>query len=139
MDLKAGTPMRDIAVDTVFVGSCTNGRIEDLRAVAEVLRGRSNADGLRMLIVPGSMKVRAQAESEGLGEIFTAAGADNGGRPAARCLLDEPRTNSEPGQRCASTSNRNFEGRQGRAAVPTWCRRTSPRRPRRARHVVFSC
>ena len=76
MDLEAGTPMRDITVDTVFVGSCTNGRIEDLRVVADVLRGRKVSDGVRMLIVPGSMRVRAQAESEGLGEIFTAAGAE---------------------------------------------------------------
>lgn len=76
MDLRPGTPMRDIAVDAVFVGSCTNGRIEDLRAVAEVLRGRKVADGVRMLVVPGSMRVRAQAEAEGLAEIFTAAGAE---------------------------------------------------------------
>ena len=76
MDLRPGTAMRDIAVDTVFVGSCTNGRIEDLRVVADILRGRKVADGVRMLVVPGSMRVRAQAESEGLGEIFTAAGAE---------------------------------------------------------------
>src|ERR1700758_4536391 len=76
MDLRPGTPMRDVAVDTVFVGSCTNGRIEDLRVVADVLRGRKVANGVRMLVVPGSMRVRAQAEAEGLGEIFTAAGAE---------------------------------------------------------------
>jgi 3-isopropylmalate/(R)-2-methylmalate dehydratase large subunit len=113
MDLRPGTPMRDIAVDTVFVGSCTNGRIEDLRAVAEVLRGRRVADGIRMLIVPGSMRVRAQAESEGLGEIFVAAGAQWRQAGCSMCLGMNPDQLS-PGQRCASTSNRNFEGRQGK-------------------------
>jgi 3-isopropylmalate/(R)-2-methylmalate dehydratase large subunit len=113
MDLRPGTPMRDIAVDTVFVGSCTNGRIEDLRAVAEVLRGRKVADGVRMLVVPGSMRVRAQAESEGLGEIFTAAGAQWRQAGCSMCLGMNPDQLS-PGQRCASTSNRNFEGRQGK-------------------------
>lgn len=87
MGLDAGMPLRDVSVDTVFVGSCTNGRIEDLRAVAEVLEGRHVAEGVRMLIVPGSMRVRAQAESEGLGEIFTAAGL-NGARPVARCAWE---------------------------------------------------
>ena len=115
MDLRPGTPMRDIAVDTVFVGSCTNGRIEDLRAVAEVLRGRSVADGVRMLIVPGSMRVRAQAESEGLGEIFSAAGAEWRQAGCSMCLGMNP-DQLEPGQRCASTSNRNFEGRQGKGS-----------------------
>jgi 3-isopropylmalate/(R)-2-methylmalate dehydratase large subunit len=113
MDMRPGTPMRDIAVDTVFVGSCTNGRIEDLRAVAEVLRGRRVADGIRMLIVPGSMRVRAQAESEGLGEIFVAAGAQWRQAGCSMCLGMNPDQLS-PGQRCASTSNRNFEGRQGK-------------------------
>lgn len=113
MDLRPGTPMRDIAVDTVFVGSCTNGRIEDLRAVADVLRGRRVADGIRMLIVPGSMRVRAQAESEGLGEIFVAAGAQWRQAGCSMCLGMNPDQLS-PGQRCASTSNRNFEGRQGK-------------------------
>jgi 3-isopropylmalate/(R)-2-methylmalate dehydratase large subunit len=113
MDLRAGTPMRDIAVDAVFVGSCTNGRIEDLRAVAEVLRGRKVADGVRMLVVPGSMQVRAQAESEGLGEIFIAAGADWRQAGCSMCLGMNPDQLS-PGERCASTSNRNFEGRQGK-------------------------
>ena len=113
MDLRPGTPMRDIAVDTVFVGSCTNGRIEDLRAVAEVLRGRRVDDGIRMLIVPGSMRVRAQAESEGLGEIFVAAGAQWRQAGCSMCLGMNPDQLS-PGQRCASTSNRNFEGRQGK-------------------------
>ena len=113
MDLRAGTPMRDVAVDAVFVGSCTNGRIEDLRVVADVLRGRKVADGVRMLIVPGSMRVRAQAESEGLGEIFTAAGADWRQAGCSMCLGMNPDQLS-PGERCASTSNRNFEGRQGK-------------------------
>src|SRR5882762_8223384 len=113
MDLRPGTAMRDIAVDTVFVGSCTNGRIEDLRVVADVLLGRKVADGVRMLIVPGSMRVRAQAESEGLGEIFTAAGAEWRQAGCSMCLGMNPDQLS-PGQRCAATSNRNFEGRQGK-------------------------
>jgi 3-isopropylmalate/(R)-2-methylmalate dehydratase large subunit len=113
MDLSPGTAMRDIAVDTVFVGSCTNGRIEDLRVVAEVLRDRTVADGVRMLVVPGSMRVRAQAESEGLGDIFTAAGAEWRQAGCSMCLGMNPDQLS-PGQRCASTSNRNFEGRQGK-------------------------
>ena len=106
-------PMRDIPVDAVFVGSCTNGRIEDLRVVADVLRGRKVADGVRMLVVPGSMRVRAQAESEGLGEIFTAAGAEWRQAGCSMCLGMNPDQLS-PGQRCAATSNRNFEGRQGK-------------------------
>jgi 3-isopropylmalate/(R)-2-methylmalate dehydratase large subunit len=113
MDLRPGTPMRQIAVDTVFVGSCTNGRIEDLRAVAGILAGRTVADGVRMLIVPGSMRVRAQAESEGLSEIFTAAGAEWRQAGCSMCLGMNP-DQLAPGQRCASTSNRNFEGRQGK-------------------------
>ena len=113
MDLQPGTAMRDIAVDTVFVGSCTNGRIEDLRVVADVLRGRKVADGVRMLVVPGSMRVRAQAESEGLGEIFTAAGAEWRQAGCSMCLGMNP-DQLAPGERCASTSNRNFEGRQGK-------------------------
>lgn len=113
MDLRPGTAMRDVGVDTVFVGSCTNGRIEDLRVVADVLRGRAVADGVRMLIVPGSMRVRAQAESEGLGEVFTAAGAEWRQAGCSMCLGMNPDQLS-PGQRCASTSNRNFEGRQGK-------------------------
>jgi 3-isopropylmalate/(R)-2-methylmalate dehydratase large subunit len=113
MDLRAGTPMREIPVDTVFVGSCTNGRIEDLRVVAEILDGRTVADGLRMLVVPGSMRVRAQAESEGLGAIFTAAGAEWRQAGCSMCLGMNP-DQLAPGERCASTSNRNFEGRQGK-------------------------
>ncbi|BBX22004.1 3-isopropylmalate dehydratase large subunit [Mycolicibacter terrae] len=113
MDLRPGTPMRDIAVDTVFVGSCTNGRIEDLRAVADVLRGRRVSEGVRMLVVPGSMRVRNQAEAEGLAEVFTAAGAEWRQPGCSMCLGMNP-DQLAPGQRCASTSNRNFEGRQGK-------------------------
>lgn len=113
MDLRPGIPMREIAVDAVFVGSCTNGRIEDLRVVADVLRGRKVADGVRMLIVPGSMRVRAQAEAEGLGEVFTTAGAEWRQAGCSMCLGMNPDQLS-PGERCASTSNRNFEGRQGK-------------------------
>ncbi|MGH3552931.1 MAG: 3-isopropylmalate dehydratase large subunit [Mycobacterium sp.] len=113
MDLRPGIPMRDIAVDAVFVGSCTNGRIEDLRAVAELLHGRKVADGVRMLVVPGSMRVRAQAETEGLGEIFTAAGAEWRQAGCSMCLGMNP-DQLAPGERCAATSNRNFEGRQGK-------------------------
>jgi 3-isopropylmalate/(R)-2-methylmalate dehydratase large subunit len=115
MDLRPGIPMRDIAVDAVFVGSCTNGRIEDLRAVANVLRGRKVASGVRMLVVPGSMRVRAQAETEGLGEIFTAAGAQWRQAGCSMCLGMNP-DQLAPGERCAATSNRNFEGRQGKGS-----------------------
>lgn len=115
MDLRPGIPMRDITVDVVFVGSCTNSRIEDLRVVAEVLRGRKVADGVQMLIVPGSMRVRAQAEAEGLGEIFTAAGAQWRQAGCSMCLGMNP-DQLAPGQRCAATSNRNFEGRQGKGS-----------------------
>jgi 3-isopropylmalate/(R)-2-methylmalate dehydratase large subunit len=113
MDLTPGTPLRDITVDTVFIGSCTNGRMEDLRAAAAVLRGRKVAPSVRMLVVPGSMEVRAQAEREGLNEIFTAAGAEWRSAGCSMCLGMNPDTLS-PGERSASTSNRNFEGRQGK-------------------------
>ncbi|MBY6366805.1 3-isopropylmalate dehydratase large subunit [Rhodococcoides corynebacterioides] len=113
MGLEAGTPLRDVAVDTVFLGSCTNGRIEDLRVAASVLEGRRVADGVRMLVVPGSMRVRAQAEEEGLGAIFTAAGAEWRQAGCSMCLGMNP-DQLTPGERSASTSNRNFEGRQGK-------------------------
>jgi 3-isopropylmalate/(R)-2-methylmalate dehydratase large subunit len=113
MGLVAGTPLREIPVDTVFVGSCTNGRIEDLRAVAEVVKGRKVADSVRMLVVPGSMKVRAQAEEEGLDEVFIAAGAEWRQAGCSMCLGMNP-DQLAPGERSASTSNRNFEGRQGK-------------------------
>jgi 3-isopropylmalate/(R)-2-methylmalate dehydratase large subunit len=113
MGLTAGTPLRDVTVDTVFVGSCTNGRIEDLRTAAGVLAGRKVADGVRMLVVPGSMAVRAAAEAEGLHEVFAAAGAEWRGSGCSMCLGMNPDTLA-PGERSASTSNRNFEGRQGK-------------------------
>ncbi len=113
MGLTAGTPLRDIAVDTVFVGSCTNGRLSDLRAAADVLRGHKVASGVRMLVVPGSMQVRAQAEAEGLNDVFSAAGAEWRSAGCSMCLGMNPDTLS-PGERSASTSNRNFEGRQGK-------------------------
>ena len=113
MGLTAGTPLRDIRVDTVFVGSCTNGRIEDLRAAANILDGRKVADGVRVLVVPGSMRVRKQAEQEGLDAIFTAAGAEWRQAGCSMCLGMNP-DQLAPGERSASTSNRNFEGRQGK-------------------------
>jgi len=113
MGLEAGTPLREVHVDTVFLGSCTNGRIEDLRAAASVLQGRQVADGVRMLVVPGSARVRLQAESEGLHEVFTAAGAEWRLPGCSMCLGMNP-DQLAPGERSASTSNRNFEGRQGK-------------------------
>jgi 3-isopropylmalate/(R)-2-methylmalate dehydratase large subunit len=113
MGLAPGTPLRDVGVDTVFVGSCTNGRIEDLRAAAEVIDGRRVADGVRMLVVPGSMRVRFQAEEEGLDKVFTAAGAEWRSAGCSMCLGMNP-DQLAPGERSASTSNRNFEGRQGK-------------------------
>jgi 3-isopropylmalate/(R)-2-methylmalate dehydratase large subunit len=113
MGLKAGTPIRDIPVDTVFIGSCTNSRIEDLRAAADVTRGRTVKDGMRALVVPGSMKVKAQAEAEGLDQVFTAAGFEWREAGCSMCLAMNP-DKLAAGERCASTSNRNFEGRQGK-------------------------
>ncbi len=113
MGLTAGTALRDIAVDTVFLGSCTNGRIEDLRAAAAVIKGHHVKDGVRMLVVPGSARVRLQAESEGLDEVFRAAGADWRLAGCSMCLGMNP-DQLAPGERSASTSNRNFEGRQGK-------------------------
>jgi 3-isopropylmalate/(R)-2-methylmalate dehydratase large subunit len=113
MGLTAGTALRDITVNTVFVGSCTNGRIEDLRAAAKILDGRKVADGVRVLVVPGSMQVRKQAEQEGLDAIFTAAGAEWRQAGCSMCLGMNP-DQLTPGERSASTSNRNFEGRQGK-------------------------
>ena len=113
MGLTPGTPLREIPIDTVFVGSCTNGRIEDMRAAAEVLKGRTIADSVRMLVVPGSARVREQAESEGLDDIFTAAGAEWRQPGCSMCMGMNP-DQLKPGERSASTSNRNFEGRQGK-------------------------
>jgi 3-isopropylmalate/(R)-2-methylmalate dehydratase large subunit len=112
MDLAPGTPLRDIAIDTVFIGSCTNGRIEDLRAAAEVLSGRRVADTVRMLVVPGSVRVKQQAEAEGLDTVFIEAGAEWREAGCSMCLAMNP-DKLAPGERSASTSNRNFEGRQG--------------------------
>jgi 3-isopropylmalate/(R)-2-methylmalate dehydratase large subunit len=113
MGLTAGTPIREIPVDTVFIGSCTNSRIEDLRAAAAVLEGRKIRPGLRALVVPGSHRVKAQAEAEGLDAVFAAAGFEWREPGCSMCLAMNPDKLS-PGERCASTSNRNFEGRQGR-------------------------
>ncbi|MGW5819009.1 aconitase family protein, partial [Streptomyces noursei] len=112
MDLAPGTPLRSITVDTVFVGSCTNGRLEDLRAAAEVLRGRRVAPGVRALVVPGSTRVRLDAEAEGLDEVFRSAGAEWRSAGCSMCIGVNP-DRLRPAQRSASTSNRNFEGRQG--------------------------
>ena len=113
MDLEPGTPLRDVAVDTVFVGSCTNGRIEDLRIAADLLRGRRIASSVRMLVVPGSMRVKVAAEQEGLDRVFLDAGAEWRSAGCSMCLGMNPDQLS-PGERSASTSNRNFEGRQGK-------------------------
>jgi 3-isopropylmalate/(R)-2-methylmalate dehydratase large subunit len=113
MGLVGGTPLVEVPVDTVFIGSCTNGRIEDLRAAADVLRGRSVAPGMRALVVPGSHRVKAQAESEGLHQVFASAGFEWREPGCSMCLAMNP-DKLAPGERAASTSNRNFEGRQGR-------------------------
>jgi 3-isopropylmalate/(R)-2-methylmalate dehydratase large subunit len=113
MGLTAGTPLRDIKVDTVFLGSCTNGRIEDLRVAAELLRGRRIDGDTRMLVVPGSVGVKAQAEAEGLDRVFLDAGAEWRGAGCSMCLGMNP-DQLKPGERSASTSNRNFQGRQGK-------------------------
>ncbi|MGH9035568.1 MAG: 3-isopropylmalate dehydratase large subunit [Acidimicrobiia bacterium] len=112
MALEAGTPLRDVAVDTVFLGSCTNSRMEDLRLAAGVLRGRKVKAGLRAMVVPGSMAVKAEAEAEGLDAVFKEAGFEWREAGCSMCLGMNPDTLA-PGERCASTSNRNFEGRQG--------------------------
>jgi 3-isopropylmalate/(R)-2-methylmalate dehydratase large subunit len=113
MGLTAGTPIHQIAIDRVFIGSCTNSRIGDLRAAAEVVRGRKVAQGVNAMVVPGSQQVKAQAELEGLDEMFRSAGFDWRVAGCSMCLGMNPDILS-PGERCASTSNRNFEGRQGR-------------------------
>lgn len=115
MDLQPGTKMRDIPLDVVFLGSCTNGRIEDLRMAADVIQGQRVAPGVRMLVVPGSAKVRLQAEAEGLDQIFLDAGAEWRNAGCSMCLGMNP-DQMEQGQRAASTSNRNFEGRQGKGS-----------------------
>ncbi|MFM2276961.1 MAG: hypothetical protein RIT12_357 [Actinomycetota bacterium] len=115
MDLVAGTKMKDIKVDTVFLGSCTNSRIEDLRSAADIIKGKSKAENIRMLVVPGSARVRLQAESEGLDKIFKDFGAEWRFAGCSMCLGMNP-DQLAPGERAASTSNRNFEGRQGKGA-----------------------
>ena len=113
MGLKPGTPVTDIPVDTVFIGSCTNARIEDLRAAAAVLKGRKVADRVRVLVVPGSQQVLKQAEVEGLHKIFRDSGCEWRQSGCSMCLAMNP-DQLKPEERCASTSNRNFEGRQGK-------------------------
>ena len=113
MGLQAGTAIQDIKLDRVFIGSCTNSRIGDLRAAAEVVKGRKVASSVNAMVVPGSAQVKAQAESEGLDQVFRDAGFDWRGAGCSMCLGMNPDTLS-PGERCASTSNRNFEGRQGK-------------------------
>ena len=115
MDLAPGTKMKDIPVNTVFLGSCTNARIEDLRAAAEIVKGRKKADGVRMMVVPGSAMVRLQAEAEGLDKVFKDFGAEWRFAGCSMCLGMNP-DQLAPGERAASTSNRNFEGRQGKGA-----------------------
>ncbi|HTU98762.1 MAG TPA: 3-isopropylmalate dehydratase large subunit [Solirubrobacteraceae bacterium] len=115
MGLEAGTPIQEITLDRVFIGSCTNSRIGDLRAAAEVVNGRKVADGVYAMVVPGSQQVKAQAEQEGLDEVFRKAGFDWRGAGCSMCLGMNPDI-AAPGERVASTSNRNFEGRQGRGA-----------------------
>jgi 3-isopropylmalate/(R)-2-methylmalate dehydratase large subunit len=113
MGLRPGTSMEEVTIDTVFIGSCTNSRIEDLRRAAAIFEGRTTAVGVRVLVVPGSQQVKRQAEEEGLDRIFTAAGAEWRDPGCSMCLGMNPDI-LQPGERCASTSNRNFEGRQGR-------------------------
>ncbi|MGO2632841.1 MAG: 3-isopropylmalate dehydratase large subunit [Galactobacter sp.] len=113
MGLTAGTPMKDIRVDTVFLGSCTNSRVEDLRSAAEILKGRSKDPNVRMIVVPGSARVRLEAEAEGIDQVFKDFGAEWRFAGCSMCLGMNP-DQLEPGERCASTSNRNFEGRQGK-------------------------
>jgi 3-isopropylmalate/(R)-2-methylmalate dehydratase large subunit len=113
MDLRPGTPIEQIALDRVFIGSCTNSRIGDLRAAAEVVSGRKVASCVDAMVVPGSQQVRKQAEAEGLDRVFREAGFDWRVAGCSMCLGMNPDI-LQPGERCASTSNRNFEGRQGR-------------------------
>jgi 3-isopropylmalate/(R)-2-methylmalate dehydratase large subunit len=113
MDLAPGTPMKEIPVDAVFMGSCTNSRIEDLRAFASIVKGQKKADNVRVMVVPGSARVRIEAEAEGLDKIITEFGAEWRFAGCSMCLGMNP-DQLAPGERCASTSNRNFEGRQGK-------------------------
>ncbi len=137
MGLEAGTPMREITVDTVFVGSCTNGRIEDLRAAAEVIKGRQVAEDTRLLVVPGSVRVRLQAEDEGLDVVFKEAGGEWRGAGCSMCLGMNP-DQLAPGERSASTSNRNFEGRQGKGGRTHLVSPLGRRRDRGQRHALVA-
>ncbi len=128
MDLAPGTRMKDIRVDTVFLGSCTNSRMEDLRAAAEIIKGREKDPDVRMIVVPGSQRVRLQAEAEGIDQIFKDFGAEWRFAGCSMCLGMNP-DQLAPGERCASTSNRNFEGRQGKEGGPIWSPRWSLRPP----------
>jgi 3-isopropylmalate/(R)-2-methylmalate dehydratase large subunit len=112
MELVPGTPLRDVRIDKVFIGSCTNARIEDLRAAAQVVDGRRVAEGVHAIVVPGSAQVKQQAEEEGLRDVFERAGFEWRRAGCSMCLGMNPDV-LQPGERCASTSNRNFEGRQG--------------------------
>ncbi|PII98984.1 3-isopropylmalate dehydratase large subunit, partial [Leucobacter sp. OLCS4] len=113
MDLEAGTPMKEIAVDAVFMGSCTNARLDDLRDFASIIKGRKKADGVRLMVVPGSARVRLEAEAEGIDKIVEEFGGEWRFAGCSMCLGMNP-DQLAPGERCASTSNRNFEGRQGK-------------------------
>jgi 3-isopropylmalate/(R)-2-methylmalate dehydratase large subunit len=113
MGLTPGTPMTEISLDTIFLGSCTNARIEDFRKICKIIKGRKKADSVRVIVVPGSQQVRKQAEAEGLDKIFIDAGAEWRNAGCSMCLGMNP-DQLKPGERCASTSNRNFEGRQGK-------------------------
>jgi len=113
MDLTAGTPMKEIAVDAVFMGSCTNSRLDDLRVFASIIKGQKKADGVRVMVVPGSARVRLEAEAEGIDKVVEAFGGEWRFAGCSMCLGMNP-DQLAPGERCASTSNRNFEGRQGK-------------------------
>lgn len=113
MDLTPGTPLKEVPVDAVFMGSCTNSRIEDLRAFASIIQGKKKADGVRVMVVPGSARVRLEAEAEGLDKVIKDFGAEWRFAGCSMCLGMNP-DQLAPGERCASTSNRNFEGRQGK-------------------------
>ena len=137
MALEAGTPMREVKVDTVFVGSCTNGRIEDLRLAAEIIKGRTVDKDTRLLVVPGSVRVRMQAEDEGLDIVFKEAGAEWRGAGCSMCLGMNP-DQLTPGERSASTSNRNFEGRQGKGGRTHLVSVPGRGGHRRTRHAVVA-
>ncbi|MBP6684958.1 MAG: 3-isopropylmalate dehydratase large subunit, partial [Leucobacter sp.] len=113
MDLEAGTPMKEIPVDAVFMGSCTNARLDDLREFASIIQGKKKADGVRLMVVPGSARVRLEAEAEGIDKIVEEFGGEWRFAGCSMCLGMNP-DQLAPGERCASTSNRNFEGRQGK-------------------------